>query len=313
MVSGSPFAAGSAPDAVAVDPSGRFAYVANYGSDNISAYAINPTTGALTPVSGSPFAAGDGPTAVAVNETGQYLYVANGIATTMSVFVIDLTSGALAEMSGSPIAVGTNPTAIVDHPFAFRAVYVVNRGDNTVSAYTPALTAFVGSPFTVGAGPTAIGFARNGDFYVANGTAGTVSAFSGYNPTATPGSPFTAGTNPVSVAIDRSGAFALVANHDTVSFEDVFTGDTPSIGAATYDRGIYLRKFSHHIAADIDAERDYLFATLANAQCLARAVNIPGVGRTTQGRNGEDDPYFTDGQLVVGWIGRPDKEAANEP
>jgi hypothetical protein len=35
-----------------------FAYVANQGSNDVSAYTINATTGALTPVTGSPFAAG---------------------------------------------------------------------------------------------------------------------------------------------------------------------------------------------------------------------------------------------------------------
>jgi len=44
----------------------EFAYVANVGSNNVSGYAINPTTGALTPIAGSPFAAGFLPESVAV-------------------------------------------------------------------------------------------------------------------------------------------------------------------------------------------------------------------------------------------------------
>jgi hypothetical protein len=35
----------------------EFAYVANFGSNNVSAYAIDATSGALKPVKGSPFAA----------------------------------------------------------------------------------------------------------------------------------------------------------------------------------------------------------------------------------------------------------------
>ena len=50
------------PSAVAVDPTGKFAYVGNDGSNNISAYAIDANTGALTPVTGSPFSAGLNPT-----------------------------------------------------------------------------------------------------------------------------------------------------------------------------------------------------------------------------------------------------------
>ena len=38
----------TAPNWVAVNPSGKFAYVANAQSNNISMYTIDPTTGALT-------------------------------------------------------------------------------------------------------------------------------------------------------------------------------------------------------------------------------------------------------------------------
>jgi 6-phosphogluconolactonase len=65
-VAGSPFGAGTNPIAVAVDPTGKFAYVTNVGSANVSAYAINATSGALTPVAGSPFAAGTNPVGIAV-------------------------------------------------------------------------------------------------------------------------------------------------------------------------------------------------------------------------------------------------------
>jgi DNA-binding beta-propeller fold protein YncE len=37
------------PASVAVDPTGKFVYVANNLSSNVSGYTINPTTGALTP------------------------------------------------------------------------------------------------------------------------------------------------------------------------------------------------------------------------------------------------------------------------
>ena len=65
-IAGSPFAAGSKPNSVAVDCRGKFVYVANGGgSNNVSAYSIAPN-GALTPVPGSPFAAGSLPSFVVV-------------------------------------------------------------------------------------------------------------------------------------------------------------------------------------------------------------------------------------------------------
>jgi hypothetical protein len=49
---------------VTVSTNDRFAYVANQFSNDVSAYAIDATTGALTPVPGSPFAAGSFPISV---------------------------------------------------------------------------------------------------------------------------------------------------------------------------------------------------------------------------------------------------------
>jgi 6-phosphogluconolactonase len=49
-----------------VDPSGKFLYVANNVNETLSAFAIDPTLGLLTPVPGSPYAAGSSPTGVTV-------------------------------------------------------------------------------------------------------------------------------------------------------------------------------------------------------------------------------------------------------
>ena len=47
-----------------VDSLGEFAYVANFASNNVSAYTIDGITGALTPISASPYAAGSRPASV---------------------------------------------------------------------------------------------------------------------------------------------------------------------------------------------------------------------------------------------------------
>jgi 6-phosphogluconolactonase len=59
---GIPVAAGTDPRSLTIDPLGRFVYVANSMSNNISAYTINQTTGGLAPVAGSPFVAGSAET-----------------------------------------------------------------------------------------------------------------------------------------------------------------------------------------------------------------------------------------------------------
>jgi hypothetical protein len=76
------------------------------------------------------------------------------------------------------------------------------------------------------------------------------------------------------------------------------------LGAATFDRSVGLShrtgQVTHHIDADIDKERDKLIADLQSAGVLAEAFQAEGVGATRKGRNGGGDPYFTDGQRVVG-------------
>jgi 6-phosphogluconolactonase (cycloisomerase 2 family) len=41
-------------------------YCTNYGANTVSAYRIDPATGALSELQGSPYAAGDGPFGIAI-------------------------------------------------------------------------------------------------------------------------------------------------------------------------------------------------------------------------------------------------------
>lgn len=63
---GSPFATGTNPYSVSIDPTGDFVYVANDQSANVSEFTLNSTTGVLSPVMGSPVAAGSNPDFIAI-------------------------------------------------------------------------------------------------------------------------------------------------------------------------------------------------------------------------------------------------------
>ncbi|MEO7207813.1 MAG: beta-propeller fold lactonase family protein [Steroidobacteraceae bacterium] len=80
----------------------RFAYVANRGSNNVSAYTVDPNSGALTEVSGSPFATGLSATSVAIDPSSSFVYGANGGSGSISAYVITAASGALTALTGSP-------------------------------------------------------------------------------------------------------------------------------------------------------------------------------------------------------------------
>jgi len=75
------------------------------------------------------------------------------------------------------------------------------------------------------------------------------------------------------------------------------------LGSVTFDRGVGLShdtgQVTHHIAPDIDAERDLLMRDLREAGMVQTFFQISGTGPTLLGRNGESDPYYTDGEIDV--------------
>src|SRR5579863_9091917 len=72
---------------------GRYAFVADAALNELGAFAINPSTGALTPVNSS--STGNTPNAVAVTPDGQFVYTANEIGSNISIFSVNPATGAL--------------------------------------------------------------------------------------------------------------------------------------------------------------------------------------------------------------------------
>jgi 6-phosphogluconolactonase (cycloisomerase 2 family) len=104
----SPYPAGDVPGPMSVDAYGKFLYVVNKGSSNISGYEINSNTGALLPFSGAPVAAGVLPNSIAIRSDDSWVFVANtGYPGTVSQYAISLTSGIL-----SPVG----PVSALDYP-----------------------------------------------------------------------------------------------------------------------------------------------------------------------------------------------------
>jgi hypothetical protein len=76
------------------------------------------------------------------------------------------------------------------------------------------------------------------------------------------------------------------------------------LGDASFDIGSGIShltgQITHHIAPDVDAERNALLADLMKAGQLESEYEWPGVGATQDGRNAEGDRYETDGMMTVG-------------
>src|SRR6185436_18622623 len=112
-----------------------FAYVAHFAENNVSAYTIDGSTGALSEVAGSPFAAGVGPVSVDVDPTGRFAYVANGgsnnFTDTISVFTVDTSTGALSSVGATPAGRSSLRSITVDPNSKF--VYTTSGGSRTAS------------------------------------------------------------------------------------------------------------------------------------------------------------------------------------
>ena len=142
----------SLPQGIAIDPTGRYAYVAGGGLGNIAQYAIGPS-GQLSALSPANVAADSGPTAVAIDPTGRYVYVANqsGVIDQYTIGA----NGTLTPMSTPSVTAGDDPQAIGIDP-AGQYVYIANEGDYTVTVFPiasgGALNATSPAVVTVGSG-----------------------------------------------------------------------------------------------------------------------------------------------------------------
>jgi hypothetical protein len=74
-------------------------------------------------------------------------------------------------------------------------------------------------------------------------------------------------------------------------------------GAATFDRSVGLShttgQVTHHIAPDVDAERDRLVSELRRAGAVQSVDWKDGFHTELDGKNGGGDPWHTDGRLAI--------------
>jgi len=95
------------------------------------------------------------------------------------------------------------------------------------------------------------------------------------------------------------------------------------IGSATFDVSVGFShrtgQVTHHIAPDIDGERDGLIEDLVDAGWVTKTYQATGVGATLAGHNGGGDSYDTDGELTIGVLstdgvaGRQPDRLSNPP
>jgi 6-phosphogluconolactonase len=212
---------------VAPGPTGSFAFIANSGSGNVSAFAVGSNS-VLSSVPGSPFPAGAGAEFMALDSVHRFLYVSNQNSDDLSGFSVNASTGGLTPVLGSPFATGASPHGVVVDA-AGKFVFVGNQNSGTISAFsinsgTGTLTPVPGSPFTGVASPFGLAISPGGTFlYVNDINTNTVSGFS-IDPNtgglaAVPGAASPTGQTPIGILADPNGKFLYVGDHmqDTIS------------------------------------------------------------------------------------------------
>jgi 6-phosphogluconolactonase (cycloisomerase 2 family) len=177
------FAGSSNSTEIAIDSSGKFAYVASDDcaldtfTGNVSMYTIDSTTGALSFVDSVP--AGWCPVSVTVDPLGKFVYVTNHGGDNVAIYTINGTTGALT--STGFVDTGTDPSSVAVDPTG-RFAYVTNSASNDVSMYTMnANTGALTSTGRIAAGlhPSSIAIDPSGKFaYVTNSGSNDVSMYS---------------------------------------------------------------------------------------------------------------------------------------
>lgn len=197
----------------------QFVYAVE-GVNLIYGYAVDPTTGALTPVAGSPFAGSGTTSNIAITPSGAFAYVTSGSSDTVAGYAIDPVTGVLTPVPGGPVSAGSDTHAIAVAPSG-KFVYVTNLNSNTVSGYsinasTGVLTPIAGatvptgrSPYSIAVDPTSR-FVYVGNYNDANVSGYTIDATTGA--LTSMGSAFPGGSNPFSIAVNPAGTFVYTAD-----------------------------------------------------------------------------------------------------
>jgi len=147
------------PRGLAVSPGAAagFLYVANNADDNIYEYAVNQSSGALTPLSPPSISNGtnSGPDELAINPAGTFLFATGFNHGTVTSYSINTSTGQLTAVKGGKVTGLTHPLGIaVDSSGAF--VFVADSGSGLVYSYkigTGGKLSPIGSPVSdVGGG-----------------------------------------------------------------------------------------------------------------------------------------------------------------
>ena len=130
---------GPHPHWVGTDPSNRFLFVPNLGSDEVVIYELDHARCQLKPHGAGHCPPGSGPRHLAFHPNGQFVYVVSEMKVTVTAFRYDPAAGSLTAMQtidllpGKPASDTNTAAEICMHPSG-RFLYASIRGDDSVTA-----------------------------------------------------------------------------------------------------------------------------------------------------------------------------------
>lgn len=157
-----------------IDPTNRFAFVADLGMDRLVAYSLDTARALLTPLPDNTMATapGAGPRHFAFHPTGRFAYLINELDNTIVAYSYDSGTGKLAELQTVPTLpedfAGTSHCADIHVAPSGRFVYGSNRGHDSLAVYaidqSTGLLSFVAHAPTGGANPRGFCIRESGRF-----------------------------------------------------------------------------------------------------------------------------------------------------
>ncbi len=222
----------------------------------MSAFTVNPNTGALTAVAGGPVTADQNPSAVAVDTSGQFVYVSNGNSGDVSIFNVDPVAGTLT-FKANAYSSGTSGQSLAvapsDNYLFVGGIGNPNNSTGSVSAFTlnpnsGSLNPVLSSPYPAGDAPYGLAVDPASQFVFAT-AAFTHFLFvytigSDGSLTQIAGNPFSAGPGAYGVVAyplgGASGGFVYVANGATYTvsaFSYDSTGNLTELAQSPYSSG----------------------------------------------------------------------------
>ena len=196
---------------------GRFVFVANStdgASGDVSAFTVNPQTGALAPVAGGAVAADGNPSGIVVDRSGQFVYVSNRATSDVELFYVDSGTGALSlhKQFYSPGTAGASIVVAPSNQYLFVGGYGSTTGSVfgfSLDSVSGALTAGATSPVAAGNTPFGVAVDPTSQLLFATATFQhylyVYSIGSGGALTQVPNSYFYTGSGPYGVAVSPTG------------------------------------------------------------------------------------------------------------